>query len=394
MACMPIYSFIIKMDFRSVFHIRLQDFELQAERMLDAALKSRAVAIISAHNANGTIVAISPEAGQEGLCKGMKVSLARKMSCSTRLLPYNRSLYSRMHHYIYETIAVFSPLVEPAVYGQFYMDMSGMEGIYKSDLRAGDLISKCIDETVHLENHIGISANKLVSRISTSVVPERIYKIDSGEESRFLAPLRSRLLPTSAEPSVERMLRFLFLRQVQDVQSVMAQESAAQSIFNRYYKPLAMEARGMDISAVQPPRKRDHIIDQVVLPEDTNDEEKLCGVVRQMAGQVGFKLRRHQQIARHVSLEIHYTDGYRSQRTGKFTANDEASVVRDCLELFFRANTRRNRIRTMIIDASRFQVIAMQENLFSDKKKEDVQLARALDHIRQKYGFTAIKPAV
>ena len=30
----------------------------------------------------------------------------------------------------------------------------------------------------------------------------------------------------------------------------------------------------------------------------------------------------------------------------------------------------------------------------SDKKKEDVQLARALDHIRQKYGFTAIKPAV
>jgi len=45
MAFMPIYSFII-MNFRSIFHIRLQNFELQAERMLDAALKSRAVAII------------------------------------------------------------------------------------------------------------------------------------------------------------------------------------------------------------------------------------------------------------------------------------------------------------------------------------------------------------
>jgi len=100
---MPTYSFII-MNVRSIFHIRLQNFELQAERMLDAALKSRAVAIISAHNANGTIVAISPEAGQEGLCKGMKVSLARKMSHSTRLLPYNRSLYSRMHNYLYQTV--------------------------------------------------------------------------------------------------------------------------------------------------------------------------------------------------------------------------------------------------------------------------------------------------
>ena len=389
---MPTYSFII-MNFRSIFHIRLQNFELQAERMLDAALKSRAVAIISAHNANGTIVAISPEAGQEGLCKGMKVSLARKMSQSTRLLPYNRSLYSRMHNYLYQTVARFSPLVEPAVFGQFYMDMTGMNGIYKNDLRAGDMISKRINEVVRLENHIGISSNKLLSRISTSVVPEQIYKIDSGEESHFLAPLHSRLLPTSAQPSVERMLRFLFLRQVQDVQFVMLQESAAQAIFSRYYKPLAMEAKGMDTSAVQPLRKQDHIIEQTILPEDTNDEEKLCAIVRQMAGQVGFKLRRRSEISRHMNLEIHYTDGYHSERTGSLKINDEASVVRDCLELFFRANIRRNRIRTIIIDASKFQMVACQLDLFSPTETQHRVLAEALDHIRRKHGFTIIKTA-
>ena len=389
---MPTYSFII-MNFRSIFHIRLQNFELQAERMLDASLKSRAVAIISAHNANGTIVAISPEAGQEGLCKGMKVSLARKMSHSTRLLPYNRSLYSRMHNYLYQTVARFSPLVEPAVFGQFYMDMTGMNGIYKNDLRAGDMISKRINEVVRLENHIGISSNKLLSRISTSVVPERIYKIDSGEESHFLAPLHSRLLPTSAQPSVERMLRFLFLRQVQDVQFVMLQESAAQAIFSRYYKPLAMEAKGMDTSAVQPLRKQDHIIEQTILPEDTNDEEKLCAIVGQMAGQVGFKLRRRSEIARHMNLEIHYTDGYRSERAGSLKINDEASVVRDCLELFFRANIRRNRIRTIIIDASKFQTVACQLDLFSPTETQHRVLAEALDHIRRKHGFTIIKTA-
>jgi len=389
---MPTYSFII-MNFRSIFHIRLQNFELQAERMLDAALKSRAVAIISAHNANGTIVAISPEAGQEGLCKGMKVSLARKMSHSTRLLPYNRSLYSRMHNYLYQTVARFSPLVEPAVFGQFYMDMTGMNGIYKNDLRAADMISKRINEVVHLENHIGISSNKLLSRISTSVVPEQIYKIDSGEESHFLAPLHSRLLPTSAQPSVERMLRFLFLRQVQDVQFVMLQESAAQAIFSRYYKPLAMEAKGMDTSAVQPLRKQDHIIEQTILPEDTNDEEKLCAIVRQMAGQVGFKLRRRSEIARHMNLEIHYTDGYRSERMGSLKINDEVSVVRDCLELFFRANIRRNRIRTIIIDASKFQTVVCQLDLFSPTETQHRILAEALDHVRRKYGFTIIKTA-
>ncbi|MBC8255876.1 MAG: hypothetical protein H8E85_01035 [Candidatus Marinimicrobia bacterium] len=381
------------MNFRSVFHIRLQNFELQAERMLDAALKSRAVAVISSHHANGTIVALSPEARQEGLIQGMKVSLARKMSHSTRLLPYNRSLYARMHNYLYQTVAQFSPLVEPAVFGQFYMDMTGMNGIYKNDLRAGDIISKRIDELVHLENHIGISSNKLVSRISTSVVPERIYIIDRGEESHFLAPLHSRLLPTSAEPPVEKMLRFLFLRQVQDVQSVMERETAAEAIFSRYYKPLAMEAQGRDTSAVQPPRKRDHIIEQVVLPEDTNDEEKLCAIVRQMAGQVGFKLRRRSQIARQVNLEIHYTDGYSSRRTGSLKINDETSVIQDCLNLFFRANIRRNRIRTIIVDVSKFQTVACQLDLFRPIETQNRTLAEALDCIRKKHGFTVIKTA-
>jgi len=149
----------------------------------------------------------------------------------------------------------------------------------------------------------------------------------------------------------------------------------------------------VDTSAVHPPRKQDHIIEQTVLPEDSNDEEKLCGVIRQIAGQVGFKLRRRSQIARQVKLEIHYTDGYRSQRTGSLNNNDEASVVQGCLELFFHANIRRNRIRTMTIDASRFQVIAQQENLFCNSKEEDARLTRALDLIRRKHGFTIIKTA-
>jgi hypothetical protein len=154
-----------------------------------------------------------------------------------------------------------------------------------------------------------------------------------------------------------------------------------------------MEAQGMDTSAVQPPRKRDHIIEQVVLPEDTNDEEKLCALVRQIAGQVGFKLRRRSQIARQVNLEIHYTDGYRSQRTGTLKCNDEISVIQDCLELFFRANTRRNRIRTIIIDASRFQMIACQLDLFSPTETQNRVLAEALDQVRSKHGFTIIKTA-
>ena len=47
---------------RSVFHIRLQNFEVQAERILDASLRTRPIAVISSHHQNGTIIALSAEA--------------------------------------------------------------------------------------------------------------------------------------------------------------------------------------------------------------------------------------------------------------------------------------------------------------------------------------------
>ena len=84
---------MIIVAYRSIFHVRLQDFELQAERMIDVGLMSRAIAIISSHHVEGTIIILSDEARQEGLLQGMKVSLARKISRGTCFLPYNRSPY-------------------------------------------------------------------------------------------------------------------------------------------------------------------------------------------------------------------------------------------------------------------------------------------------------------
>ena len=86
----------------SIFHVRLKDFELQAERLMDASLRSRPVAIISSQQQDGTIIAASQEAKSEGLHLGMKLSLVRKMSHSALLMPYNRSLYSRLNSYIYK----------------------------------------------------------------------------------------------------------------------------------------------------------------------------------------------------------------------------------------------------------------------------------------------------
>jgi len=374
-----------------ILHLRLPDFELQVERLLDSSLRTRPIAIISSHNQNGTIVAASPEALGEGLFPGLKVALARRMTHSVILLPYNSTLYARVHNYLFQTLSRYSPLIEPTVFGQYFADLTGMQKIYGNSLRAGYLLAKDIQSKVSLHGHIGISINKLVSQITTAVVPETIYRVTPGDEATFLAPLATEVLPTASEPSVNKIVRFLLMNQVQDVQQVTEDQETGVIFFGQYFRRVYQEARGQDNTPVRPPQQRDHLTEQTILAEDTNDEEKLLGTVRNLAEQLAYQLRQRRQVTRALTVEIHYTDGFKSQRKGSVTANDDLTIRAEATRLFLAANYRRNRVRALILDATNFQPVINQLDLFRAPK--DLRLSQALDRIRQKYGFESIRSA-
>jgi len=370
----------------TVFHLRLRDFELQAERRLDASLRTRPIAIISSHHQNGTVVSVSKEAEDEGLRRGMKVSLARRMSHGAQLLPYNQSLYARLNQYIYSTVQRFTPIVEPSGYGKFYLDMTGMERIYKSHEQAGSNISKLVQDHVGLNPVLGISQNKLVSRISTSVVPDTIHRIMAGDETQFLSPLDAPVIPTVHEPTVWKLIKFLILNQVRQIQALVNSATDTRRLFGRYALPLSREVHGQDFSVVRPFFMKDHIVEQTVLTEDTNDTTILWSEVKRLSEQVAFKLRQRSQIAKKVRVEIHYTDGFKYEVHGQFFKNNDATILTETWRLFQKANTRRNRIRTILIDLSGFMQVAKQMELF-EKDTEQDRISSAMDILRKKYNM-------
>jgi|TARA_Y100000310_G_scaffold63867_1_gene59331 hypothetical protein len=376
----------------TVFHLRLRDFELQAERRLDASLQTRPIAIISSHHQNGTVVSVSKEAETEGLYRGMKISLVRRMSHGVRLLPYNGSLYGRLNQYVYAIVRRFTPTVEPSGYGKFYMDMTGMERVYKSHEQSGLNIFDMVQDQVGLHSFLGISRNKLVSRISTSVVPDRIHRVVAGDESRFLSPLHSPVIPTVHQPPVWKLVKFLILNQVRQIQSIVDVPDNARRLFGMYALPLSREVRGQDLSMVRPPILKNHIVEQTVLREDTNDRIKLWVEIKQLSEQVAFKLRQRSQAAQKVRLEIHYTDGFKYEAKGQFLKHDNAAVMAETWRLFEKANTRRNRIRAIILDVSGVVHTVRQMELFKKDTEQD-RLSSALDILRRKFDFSSIQSA-
>ena len=64
-----------------------------------------------------------------------------------------------------------------------------------------------------------------------------------------------------------------------------------------------------------------------------------------------------------------------------------------CYRLFDLANYRRNRIRTIIIDASKFVYFAKQTSIFDTENKRNQAISTALDIIRRKHGANSIHSA-
>ena len=378
---------------KDVLHIRLKNIELQTEYMMDPGLKTRPVAIISSPHPNGSIIFLSPEAEEEGLSQGMKVSVIRKMSNRTQLLPYNRSLYDRIHIYVYRALSSFTPIVEPQDVGEFFLDMHGMRAIKGNIQNTGLSVIKHIKCQTNLSSIVGISVNKLVSRIVTAVIPEPIHQVKSGEEAQFLSPLKPLVLPSVKEKSVHRLLKFLLIKHIRQIQSMTKVPDDFRILFGAHAPLLYKECQGYDTSLVRPFHLRDHILEQTILPEDTNDENTLYAIIKGLSERVAYKLRQRKQIADKIRLEVHYTDGYKSQRTGKIKGTDDLSAITECKILFEKANERRNRVRTILVDVWSFQPYVFQEDLFSHVEEQNLSLSIAIDKIRSKYGAHSLQTA-
>jgi DNA polymerase-4 len=357
-----------------VFHTRLRQFAVQAERLVDPTLATRSLAVITSPAQNGTILALSSEARSEGLVKGMRVSLARKVSRSTVLLPFNASLYQKVQSILFQRLVRFSPAVEPAGYGSFFLDMSGMTGIYRSLDQAGHRLAQDVAGELDLVPRVGIGRNKLVTAIATRVVWDGpVLEVRHGDEPGFLAPLRSAMLPVAREK---------LLREV---------------AFGPFARKVTVQAQGIDTSVVQPAQlgaASERIIERYVLPEDTNDEDRLHGAVQRLAETVGYQLRQSRRTARQVTLQVHYTDGYELRASGRLIRNDAVSVVQELVGLYRRANQRRGRVRAITVDAGSLQPFAEQISLFGPPPEEKQErLTSALDHIRHRHGSGGILPA-
>lgn len=375
---------------KSIIHIDLDSFFVSCERLLDRRLYNRPV-LIGGTSDRGVVAACSYEARDFGIHSAMPMKTARQLCPEAIIIRGNSSTYSKFSDIITEIIKEESPLYEKSSIDEFYIDISGMDQFFGCYKWAKELRRRIIRET-HLPISFGLSTSKTVAKIGTNEAkPNGELEISSGTEKTFLAPLSVKKIPMVGKQTY-KSLRSLGVIQIKTLQEMPVE--LMDKVMGKPGVSIWKKAQGIDNSPVTPYRERKSISLERTFEKDTTDYQKLKTIITAMAENLAFQLRNGNKLTACITLKIRYAD---FQTTSKqiripYTSLDHV-IISKVHSLFEQLYNRRVLVRLVGVRMSHLVEGGFQMNMFEDNV-EILQLYKAMDHIRKRFGQDAVKRAI
>jgi DNA polymerase-4 len=221
--------------------------------------------------------------------------------------------------------------------------------------------------------------------------PDGLIEVPPGGETAFLAPLAIRKLPGVGKKT-EQVLTGLGIRTIGQLARMSL--PALKSRFGVFGDMLYRHANGIDNSPVIPPEEAKSISRETTFEQDTHDVAFLSATLRYQAERVGADLRELGKQAKCVSIKVRYADFTTITRQCTLSQPTDLDqtifqIGNDLLQKAVIAD--RQAIRLIGIGVSNLSEPGMQLSLMNDTERRLEKLNRAVDRIRDKYGFTAIQ---
>jgi len=369
---------------REIIYADIASFAVTVERMVHPELRRRPVVVAPTGTPRAVVTALSREAWDAGVRKGMLLSKARRCCRGAAVLPPNEPLYARASNAICRLLGEFSPLMEPSGYGHAYVDISGTGRLFGPARDTAWKMQKEIRLRLRLEASLGVAANKMVSRIAAvTTKPIGLLDVRPGDERSFLSPLPVRLLPGVGPRTLEQMSE-LNIGIIRELAAVELEHLTL--AFGRLGFVLHERALGIDNTPVYPPDATPAIDQEKTLPEDTNDLQLLKRSVLELCDRAANRLRTDSLRAGRLELRVRYSD-YREDIGREPLApptQSTAALRTRAGTLLERTVSRRTRVRSLCLRLANLASGPAQLELFPDPQSErQNKLDLALDRINR-----------
>lgn len=314
----------------------------------------------------------------------------------------NHQLYKTYSHRLMELLYNLTSEIEQLSIDECFLNFSSIAHNYSSVLEGANSIKELIFQTLGFTVNIGVSSNKVLAKMASDFKkPNLVHTLFPEEIEKKMWSLPVQELYMAGKSSVE-ILKNLEILTIGDL--AKADPNLLVLHLKSHGRTLWEYANGIASSFVNSSKQEvKGIGNSMTLSQDINSYEEVQLVLKQLANKVSFRLKKEEQLAGNICIEIKYHDfASTSHQTVLFTpTSHEDTLYENACNLFLNI-WNGDFVRLLGIRVSKLvpQNSPTQLNLFdgsfsypisnsANPKKRNLE--KALSSIRHKYGEDAIK---
>ena len=370
----------------------------------DGAGKASLLIVGGSRESRGVVCSASYETRKFGVRSAMPIARALRLCPDAMCVPVPFKECIRKSAEIRKALQQYTPVVEGASIDEWYLDLSGTEGIYHHEplLATARRIREGIRDATGLTLSIGGGTNKLIAKMAVDrAKPSRggdgILIIEPGSEQDFLRSCSLADIPLVG-PKFQARLAARGLVTVADALSY-DRESLGQWMSKREAQWLWNRIHGSDAADVVHRTMNRGISRDETFGKDLAADEDIERELLRLVTRAAADMRGDGLTARTVAVRLRDWDfkTRSAQRTLPEPVVSDRVILRVAHELL--ANLRKARRVPARLVGVRLSGLAPAERLSqlhlqtSDVETErDRGLTRAIDRVREKFGRKSILP--
>jgi DNA polymerase IV len=378
----------------TVLHVDLDAFFVSMELLRRPDLRGQPVVVAGGLGNRGVVNTCSYEARKFGIRSAMPVAQARRLCPNAAFLESDYHYYADASRRFHAILRDYTPLVEPAGADEAYMDVAGSERLFGDPASIARDIRQRVLAEIGITASIGISRNKLVSKVASDAgKPDGLVIVPAGDEAAFLAPRPIRELPMVGPRTADSLAR-VGVKTIGDLAAIPLKSLEAR--FGRHGFELHARALGIFDAPVLSGRGDARSISrETTFDLDEPSGDRLRAVLRGQAERIARDLTRQEKSARTVTLKLRFPPFETLTRswTSPSTLDLADELYEAALQLFDRA-WREHELRPVrLIGIGATNLGERRRQLRLGESLEADHLADTVAGLRDRFGDAAVRRA-
>lgn len=386
---------------RHILHCDCNCFYASVEMQENPQLRGKRIAVCgSKEDRHGIVLTASYPAKWMGVKTGMAIWQAQQCCRDLIIVPPHYTEYLRYSGFVREILQDYSDQIEGFGLDESWVDVSGSTGLFGSPMTIAKEISTRVKKELGITVSIGVSNNKVTAKLGSDYKkPDGITRIepDNYQEIAYPLPVQDLLY---VGPATQRKLNSYGIRTIGQLAETDPQ--VLQGWFGKVGYSLSAFARGLDASPVA---KQDHtatiksVGNSGTTPRDLVNDEDVWLMLLVMSESVAMRMRELGMKCTVVEVSVRDSNlmGFVRQRKVETPTNGALEIAKIAFELF-KSNYRWcNPLRGVGVRGAGLvpEDCAIQLGFFSNQEKREQleRLDKAVDTVRQRYGYACVQRA-